>query len=95
MRHIDATLLLKAAGLLLAVILSAFASLTAEEQRQLDPAKPADAVQIVHLLTEKLTLPRDQAVALTRAIETLARLAEPAPAPAAPAAPTVDPKAKP
>ncbi len=66
----------------------------AEEQHQLDPAKPADAVQIVQLLTEKMVLPRDQAVSLTLAIQTLAKFTAPAPAPAPPSS-TVDPKAKP
>ncbi len=81
---------------LLALFILCTACVTAEESRALDPAKPADAVQIIHVLTEKMTLPRDQAVALTRAIETLAKLAQDHAAPApAPAAPTVDPKAKP
>ena len=38
---------------------------------QLDPTKAADAVQIVDGLTRQLALPRDQAVALTIAIQTL------------------------
>jgi hypothetical protein len=54
----------------------------------LDPSKPADAVQIIDVLTRQLTLPRDQAIALTVAIETLRRLA------AQPPAPTPDAKPK-
>lgn len=67
---------------------------------QLDPTKPADAVQIVNLLTAKLELPRDQAVALTVAIETLARSVreheaaktQPLPTLDEPAAPPAKPK---
>ena len=47
---------------------------------QLDPTKPADAVQIVDMLTRQATLPRDQAVALTVAIDTLRKLASDKPA---------------
>lgn len=105
MNRIDAPLLLKIAGLVLAVVLSWFASLTAEEQRPLDPAKPADAIQIIHIMTVKLECRRDEGVALTKAIETVAKFIEehpePAPTPTAdrvvtvPAPPTRDPKAKP
>jgi hypothetical protein len=40
-------------------------------QRQLDPRQAADAVVIVDQLTRQLSLPREQAVALTLAIQTL------------------------
>lgn len=55
--------------LLLAALLPA-----ADQPQQLDPNKPADAVLIVDGLTRQLALPREQAVALTIAIQTLAKL---------------------
>ena len=67
------------------IILSliACALFAAESQPQLDPNKPADAVQIIDVLTQNLELPRAQAVALTVAIETLRRATTtPPPAPA-------------
>lgn len=49
--------------------------------KQLDPHTPADAVQIIDALTQRLQLPRNEAIALTIAIETLRKLATPPPAP--------------
>lgn len=54
-------------------------------QRQLDPSKPADALQIVDVLTRHATWPgqdREQVVALERALATLAQAVAPQPAPA-------------
>lgn len=59
--------------LLLLVLCSA---LSAAESVTLDPRNPVDAVKIVDQLTQQTTLPRDQAVALTMAIQTLAVVAE-------------------
>ncbi len=68
-------------GLLLAAVMLC-AGLSAEDaQRPLDPSRPMDAVQIIHALTEKMVLPRDQAVALTQSIQTLAKLAQESAAP--------------
>jgi len=52
-------------------------------QQQLNPNTPADAVAIVDLLTKQIPLQRDQAIALTVAIQTLRRVVQelpPAPA---------------
>lgn len=54
-------------------------------QRQLDPSKPADALQIVDVLTRHATWPgqdREQVVALERALATLAQVVAPQPTPA-------------
>jgi hypothetical protein len=58
--------------ILLTLSLCLAAASAADQPPQLDPRKPADAVQVVDLLTRQLALPRDQAVGLTVAIETLA-----------------------
>lgn len=82
--------------LVLLLVIGAPAAVAEEAQRQLDPNKPADAVEIIHRLTEKMTLPRDQAVALTVAIETLGKLAmNQAKAAVAPPPPTESPDKKP
>jgi hypothetical protein len=54
----------------LAILATALSA--ADQPPQLDPRKPADAIAIVDGLTRQLALPRDQAVGLTVAIETLA-----------------------
>lgn len=46
----------------------------ADEPRQLDPAKPAEAILIIDGLTRQLNLPRDHAIALTMAIQTVGKL---------------------
>lgn len=59
----------------IALLILSLALLPAADQpQQLDPTKPADAVLIVDGLTRQLSLPRDQAVALTMAIQTLGKL---------------------
>lgn len=74
-------------ALLLCVAFSLAAADTAPvplAQRQLDPTKPADALQIVDLLTRHATWPgqdREQIVALERALATLAQAVAPQPAP--------------
>jgi len=45
--------------------------------RQLNPEVPADAVEIVNVLTRQIALPRDQAMALTVAIDTLRNVVAP------------------
>lgn len=64
------------AMLTLFVVLGTAQQIFAADQSQqpaqpLDPNKPADAVLIIDGLTRQLALPRDQAVALTIAIQTL------------------------
>lgn len=63
-------------AILLVAVLAA-----AEEPRQLDPTKPADAVQIIEILTRDISLPRHQAEALIIAIQTLSKAVEPQPQP--------------
>lgn len=46
------------------------------QPRQLDPRQPGDAVVIIDQLTRQVQLPREQAVALTMAIDTLSKLAQ-------------------
>lgn len=62
----------------LALILATVAILAAADPapRQLDPRQPGDAVVIIDQLTRQTSLPREQAVALTMAIDTLAKLAQ-------------------
>lgn len=60
--------------------------------RQLDPAKPADAVQIVAQIAAQVPLKLADSQALLAALQTLATLAAP---PAVVAAPVEQPKAKP
>lgn len=67
------------------------ASAVAEEQRQLDPMKPADAVVIIDALTQDLALPRRQADAFRVALETLARHVQATTPAAPPAAATATP----
>ena len=82
-------------AILLLLPLVAVASLAAADQPQpLDPHKPADAIVIVDQLTRQLALPREQAVGLTIAIETLAKAVAPAPAAPAPAPAPVTPAKK-
>jgi hypothetical protein len=59
------------AALLLALCLSALLAADQPAPVQLDPSKPADAVLIIDGLTRQLQLPREQAVALTMAIQTV------------------------
>ena len=59
--------------LLLAVVLTAA---LAEEQRQLDPTKPADALVILDALTQDVAMPRRNAEAFRTALLTLARVVE-------------------
>lgn len=77
-------------SLLPLLLVTALAFSEDKPQPQLDPTKPIDAVVIIDVLTQRLTLPRDQAQALTIAIKTLADLAQkqaPSPATPSPATP--------
>ena len=80
--------------LALSILLVAVA-IGAEEQRPLDPGKPADALVIIHALTLDVSMPRKHADAFRQALETLARAIEPAPAKPAEPAPTAPAKGEP
>jgi hypothetical protein len=79
--------------LLLIAAISVLAAAEPQPQ-QVDPRKPADAVVIIDQLTRQLQLPRDQAVALTMAIETLRAAVAPQPEHATPATPPAGPVKK-
>ncbi len=64
------------------------ACVVAEETRPLDPAKPADAVQIVAQICAQVPLKMADSQAVLAALQTLAKLASPpAPAPVDPPKP--------
>ena len=50
------------------------AAFAAEEPKQLDPTKPEDALQIIHILTQEVSMPRKNADAFMVALQTLAKV---------------------
>lgn len=57
------------------------------EPKPLDPSKPEDAIQIIHILTQDVSMPRKNADTFRDALVTLAKLVQESKKPVEPAKP--------
>lgn len=55
------------------LLLLVCSTLSAEEQKSLDPSKPEDAIQVINILTAEVQMSRRNAEAFRLALETLAK----------------------
>ena len=61
---------------IIALLFLALSITAADQPRQLDPSKPDDALQIIDIITKDETMTRANAIAVTVALQTLAKVVQ-------------------